>query len=80
MKVLVVTEIRLYRDGVAEALRRLDDVELAVTAATGVAAVLTAQPAGTFHARRRTYRLQRKPRTALAVLNLLTTCDDEVVR
>lgn len=45
MKVLVVTEIRLYRDGVAEALRRLDDVELVVTAATGVAAVLTARRA-----------------------------------
>lgn len=42
MKVLVVTEIRLYRDGVAEALRRLDDVELAATASTGTAAVLTA--------------------------------------
>ncbi len=45
MKVLVVTEIRLYRDGVAEALRRLDDVELVVTAATGPAAVLTARRA-----------------------------------
>jgi DNA-binding NarL/FixJ family response regulator len=41
--VLCVTEIRLYRDGVAEALRRLDGVETAVTAATGAAAVLTAR-------------------------------------
>ncbi|MFZ0835734.1 MAG: response regulator transcription factor [Mycobacterium sp.] len=45
MKVLVVTEIRLYRDGVAEALRRRDDVELVVTAATGPAAILTARRA-----------------------------------
>lgn len=45
MKVLVVTEIRLYRDGVAEALRRLDDVELVVTAATGPGAVLAARRA-----------------------------------
>ena len=45
MRVLVVTEIRLYRDGVAEALRRLEDVELAVTAATGPAAVMTARRA-----------------------------------
>jgi DNA-binding NarL/FixJ family response regulator len=36
----VVTDIRLYRDGVADALRRLRDVELAVTAATGPAAVV----------------------------------------
>jgi len=43
VRVLVVTEIRLYRDGVAEALRRLEDVELAVTAATGPAAVMTAR-------------------------------------
>jgi DNA-binding NarL/FixJ family response regulator len=43
VKVLVVTEIRLYRDGVAEALRRQDDVELVVTAASGAAAVLTAR-------------------------------------
>lgn len=40
MKVLVVTEIRLYRDGVADALRRFADVELAVTAATGPDAVV----------------------------------------
>lgn len=43
MKVLVVTEIRLYRDGVAEALRRLDDVELTATAATGPTAVVAAR-------------------------------------
>jgi two-component system, NarL family, nitrate/nitrite response regulator NarL len=43
VKVLVVTEIRLYREGVAEALRRLDDVELAATAATGPAAVVAAR-------------------------------------
>ena len=45
MKVLVVTEIRLYRDGVAEALRRQADVELVVTAATGAAAVLSVRRA-----------------------------------
>lgn len=38
MRVLVVTEIRLYRDGVADSLRRLDEVELVETAATGPAA------------------------------------------
>lgn len=43
MKVLVVTEIRLYRDGVAEALRRLHDVQIVVTAATGVTAVVSAR-------------------------------------
>lgn len=43
MKVLVVTEIRLYRDGVAEALRRLEEVEEAVTAATGASAVVSAR-------------------------------------
>jgi two-component system, NarL family, nitrate/nitrite response regulator NarL len=43
VKVLVVTEIRLYRDGVADALRRLDDVELVVTAATGPDAVVAAR-------------------------------------
>lgn len=36
MKVLVVTDIRLYREGVAEALRRFPDVEEAVTAAATV--------------------------------------------
>jgi DNA-binding NarL/FixJ family response regulator len=41
VKVVVVTGIRLYRDGVADALSRLDDVELALTAANGAAAVLT---------------------------------------
>jgi two-component system nitrate/nitrite response regulator NarL len=43
VKVLVVTEIRLYRDGVADALRRLDGVEDAVTAATGPSAVMSAR-------------------------------------
>jgi two-component system, NarL family, nitrate/nitrite response regulator NarL len=45
VKVIVITDIRLYRDGVAEALSRLDDVELAVTAANGAAAVLTVRRA-----------------------------------
>jgi len=45
VKVLVVTEIRLYRDGVADALRRLPDVELVVTAADGAAAVVAARRA-----------------------------------
>lgn len=39
MKILVVTEIRLYRDGVAAALRALPDVECAATAGTSAAAV-----------------------------------------
>jgi two-component system, NarL family, nitrate/nitrite response regulator NarL len=43
MKVLVVTEIRLYRDGVSEALRHLDDVESVASAATGAAAVMAAR-------------------------------------
>jgi two-component system nitrate/nitrite response regulator NarL len=43
VKVLVVTEIRLYRDGVADALRRLDGVDEAVTAATGPGAVVSAR-------------------------------------
>jgi two-component system, NarL family, nitrate/nitrite response regulator NarL len=43
VRVLVVTDIRLYRDGVADALRRLPDVERAVTAATGSAAVVAAR-------------------------------------
>lgn len=43
MRVLVVTAIRLYRDGVADALRPLPDVESAVTAATGAAAVVSAR-------------------------------------
>lgn len=43
MRVLVVTDIRLYREGVAEALRRLPDVEMAATAATGPSAVVTAR-------------------------------------
>jgi DNA-binding NarL/FixJ family response regulator len=45
VKVLVVTEIRLYRDGVADALRKLPDVELVVTAADGAAAVVAARRA-----------------------------------
>ncbi len=45
MRVLVVTDIRLYRDGVAEALRRLPDVELASTAPSGASAVLAARRA-----------------------------------
>ncbi|MGH2435985.1 MAG: LuxR C-terminal-related transcriptional regulator [bacterium] len=43
MRVLVVAEIRLYRDGLAEALRRLPEVEKAVTAETGHSAVLAAR-------------------------------------
>lgn len=42
MKVLVVTEIRLYRDGVAEALTRSGDVEAAFTAASAPSAVMAA--------------------------------------
>jgi two-component system nitrate/nitrite response regulator NarL len=45
MKVLVVAEIRLYRDGVAEALRLLDDVEVVVTSATTANAIVTARRA-----------------------------------
>lgn len=40
MKVLVVTSIRLYRDGVADALRQFVDVERAMTAATGAEAIV----------------------------------------
>ena len=43
MRVLVVTEIRLYRDGVADSLRRLPDVEAAISAANGAQAVLAAR-------------------------------------
>jgi len=43
VKVLVVTEIRLYRDGVAHALRQLGDVRQTSTAATGADAVVTAR-------------------------------------
>lgn len=43
MIVLVVVEIRLYRDGLADALQRLPEVEAAVTADTGHAAVLAAK-------------------------------------
>ena len=42
MRVLVVTQIRLYRDGVADALRALPDVEETHTAASGIEAVETA--------------------------------------
>lgn len=40
MKVLVVAETRMYRDGLAEALSLLPDVEGATTAANGAMAVL----------------------------------------
>lgn len=43
MRVLVVTEIRLYRDGVADLLRALPDVACAATAATPAAAVTAAR-------------------------------------
>ena len=43
MKILVVTEIRLYRDGVAAALLALPDVESAVTAGSSTAAVTNAR-------------------------------------
>jgi DNA-binding NarL/FixJ family response regulator len=43
MKVLVVTEIRLYRDGVAESLRRLPFVESAISASAGPDAVMSAR-------------------------------------
>lgn len=46
MRVLVVTEIRLYRDGVADALERLPDVDQVLTAATPAAAVVTARRIG----------------------------------
>lgn len=39
MRVLVVTEIRLYRDGVADALSALPDVEESRTSASGIEAV-----------------------------------------
>jgi DNA-binding NarL/FixJ family response regulator len=43
MRVLVVAAIRLYRDGVADALRALPDVDFAATAANGAAAVAAAR-------------------------------------
>jgi two-component system, NarL family, nitrate/nitrite response regulator NarL len=43
MKVLVVAQIRLYRDGVADALRRLEDVESVATAASAIAATVAAR-------------------------------------
>jgi DNA-binding NarL/FixJ family response regulator len=42
VKVLVVTEIRLYRDGVADALRQLPYIHQTATAATGAEAVRAA--------------------------------------
>lgn len=45
MRVLVVTEIRLYREGVAEALRRLEDVEVALTADNIATAVVASRQA-----------------------------------
>lgn len=43
MRVLVVAAIRLYRDGVADALRALPDVDYATTAASGASAVAAAR-------------------------------------
>ena len=43
MRILVVAEIRLYRDGVAEALQALPDVQDVCTAANGALAVAAAQ-------------------------------------
>ena len=43
MRVLVVTEIRLYREGVADALCRLEDVEVALTADDAATAVVAAR-------------------------------------
>jgi len=43
MRVLVVTEIRLYRDGLAGLLRLLPDVGSATSAASGAAAVVAAR-------------------------------------
>ncbi|GAC1382490.1 MAG: hypothetical protein NVSMB48_13180 [Marmoricola sp.] len=43
MRVLVVADIRLYREGVAGALRALADVETAATASNGPAAVIAAR-------------------------------------
>jgi two-component system nitrate/nitrite response regulator NarL len=43
VRVLVVTDIRLYRDGAAESLRRLAGVEHVGTAASGGAAVVAAR-------------------------------------
>lgn len=43
MRVLVVAEIRLYREGVALALSRLDDVRKTTTAADAAAAVVAAR-------------------------------------
>jgi two-component system, NarL family, nitrate/nitrite response regulator NarL len=43
VRVLVVTDIRLYREGVADVLRRVPDVDAAHTAASGAAAVVAAR-------------------------------------
>jgi two-component system, NarL family, nitrate/nitrite response regulator NarL len=43
MKILVVAEIRLYRDGIAEALRALPDVAEVFTAANGTLALAAAR-------------------------------------
>lgn len=43
VRVLVVAEVRLYREGVADALRRLPDVESVETAETGSSAVVAAR-------------------------------------
>ena len=43
MRVLVVAEIRLYRDGVADALKALPDVDFVCTAANGALAVVAAR-------------------------------------
>jgi two-component system, NarL family, nitrate/nitrite response regulator NarL len=43
VRVLVVAEIRLYRDGVADALRRVPDVAVPATAGSGAAAVMAAR-------------------------------------
>ena len=46
VKVLVVADIRLYREGVAEALRRLDGIDHVDTASTGPAAVTASRRCG----------------------------------
>jgi len=43
MRLLVVTDIRLYREGLADALARMDAVDEVVTAASGASAVLAAR-------------------------------------
>lgn len=46
MKVLVVAEIRLYREGAAEALRRLDSIDQVDTASSGPSALLASRRTG----------------------------------